>query len=160
MSHPTIYTLSFVFDNQTDHLLLVQIANEGPLQRKHTGIKGEIDMAEGIKQAAIRNIQASSGLDVPEAVLRGVVKTIYPGSQSSAIYFVYEASQFSGELGGTPGGRLKWVDILTIFNLSLESLVEKIMPYLLDGESFFEGTIQLNAQDEVERSDIHICNSL
>lgn len=160
MNHLKIYTLSFVFDNQTDHLLLVQIADDGPLQRKHTGIKGEIGIAEGIKQSAIGNIQASSGLVVLEAVLRGVVKTIYTESQSAVIYFVYESSMFSGKLGGNPGGRLKWVDILNVFNLPLEGLVEKVMPYLLDGESFFEGTIHLNAHEEVERSDIHICNTI
>jgi hypothetical protein len=57
-------------------------------------------------------------------------------------------------------GRLKWVDILDIFNLQMESLVQEIMPNLLDGESFFEGTILLNSMDEVISSDIRICNSI
>jgi len=160
MSIQSISTLSFIFDNQTDHLLLVQIAEDGPLKRKHTGIKGEISLAEGMNEAAIRSIQSSSGLAVSEAVLRGVVKTIYTESQSAIIYFVYESSMFSGELAGNPNGRLKWVDILNIFNLPMESLAQKVMPYLLDGESFFEGTLHLNSQDEVERSDIHICNTI
>jgi hypothetical protein len=160
MSNQSICTLSFIFDNNTDHLLLLQIAEDGPLKRKHTGLKGEIGLTEDMNRAAIRNIQESSGLVVSQAVLRGVVKTIHTESQTSVIYFVYESSKFSGELEGKIPGRLKWVDILNIFNLQLESLVLEIMPHLLDGESFFEGAIQLNGQDEVENSDIRICNTI
>lgn len=159
MSLPSIQTVSFIFDNQTDHLLLLQIAEDGPLKRKYTGLKGEIGLTEDINHAAIRNIQEASGLEISETVLRGVVKTIQDENQTSTIYFVYESSKFSGEMAGKVPGRLKWVDILNIFNLQMESLIQEIMPHLLDGESFFEGTIQLNGQDEVLGSDIRICNT-
>lgn len=159
MKNQFIQTLSFVFDNETDHILFHQVAEDGPLKRKHSGLKGEIDLTEDMNAAAIRNIQESSGLVVSEAVLRGVVKAIYAESQSSVIYFIYETSKFSGELAGTIPGRLKWVDILNIFNLQMESLVQEIMPHLLDGESFFEGTILLSNLDEVESSNIRICNT-
>lgn len=42
----------------------------------------------------------------------------------------------------------------------MEGLVQELMPNLLNGESFFEGTIHLNDQDEVLSSDIRICNSI
>jgi hypothetical protein len=158
--HPSIRTLSFIFDNKTDHILFLQIAEDGPLKRKHTGLKGEIGMAEDTNAAAIRNIQESSGLIVSEAVLRGVVKTIQASTGSATVYLVYESSKFSGEMESKISGRLKWVDILNIFNLQMESLVQEIMPNLLDGESFFEGTIHLNEQDEVVSSDIRICNTI
>ena len=160
MNTQTIQTLSFIFDNETDHILFLQIAEDGPLKTKHTGLKGDIEMLEDMNQAAIRNIQESTSLVISGAVLRGVVKTIYTESQSSVVYFVYESSKFSGELESKISGRLKWVDILNIFNLQMESLVQEIMPNLLDGESFFEGTIFLNGQDEVESSDIRICNTI
>ncbi len=160
MNNPSIQTLTFIFDNKTDHILLLQIAEDGPLKRKHSGIKGEIGVAEDMNEAAKRNVQDSTGLEVAEAVLRGVVKTIQPESQSAVIWFVYESSKFSGEMESKVPGRLKWVDILNIFNLQMDSLVQELMPNLLDGESFFEGTIQLNDQDEVISSDIRICNSI
>lgn len=160
MSQASIQTLTFIFDNKTDHILLLQIAEDGPLKRKHTGIKGTIEMPEDMNEAARRSIHESTGLEIAEAVLRGVVKTIQPESQSAVIWFVYESSKFSGEMESKIRGRLKWVDILNIFNLQMESLVQEIMPNLLDGESFFEGTIQLNSQDEVINSDIRICNSI
>jgi len=160
MNQPSIQTLSFIFDNETDHILLHQIAEDGPLKRKHSGIKGDIGLLEDTNEAALRNIQESSGLEIGSMVLRGVVKTIHPESESSAIYMVYETSRFSGVLESKIPGRLKWVDILNIFNLPMESLVQEIMPNLLDGESFFEGSIQLNNQDEVISSDIRICNSI
>jgi ADP-ribose pyrophosphatase YjhB (NUDIX family) len=160
MSNPSIQTLSFIFDNETDHILLHQIAEDGPLKRKHSGIKGNISLLEDMNEAAIRSIQEASGLEVSEAVLRGVVKTIDDESQTAVIYLVYESARFSGVLENKLSGRLKWVDILNIFNLQMESLVQEIMPNLLDGESFFEGTIHLSSQDEIVSSDIRICNTI
>jgi ADP-ribose pyrophosphatase YjhB (NUDIX family) len=160
MNNPSIQTLTFIFDNKTDHILLHQIAEEGPLKGKHSGIKGQIGTLEAMNEAAIRSILEASGLEVNEVVLRGVIKTIQPEIQISTIYFVYESSKFSGELANKLSGRLKWVDILNIFNLPMEGLVHELMPNLLDGESFFEGTIHLNGQDEVLSSDIRICNSI
>jgi hypothetical protein len=150
----------FIFDNKTDHLLLHQIAEDGPLKRKHSGIKGNIGLTEDMNEAAIRSIQEASGLEVSEAVLRGVVKTIQASSGSATVYLVYESARFSGELENKLSGRLKWVDILDIFNLQMESLVQEIMPNLLDGESFFEGTIHLGSQDEVISSNVRICNTI
>ena len=160
MSNPSMQTLMFIFDNKTDHLLLHQIAEDGPLKRKHSGIKGDIALLEDMNEAAIRSIQEASGLEVSQAVLRGVVKAIEDENQTAIIYFVYESAKFSGVLDSKISGRLKWVDILDIFNLQMESLVQEIMPNLLDGESFFEGTIHLNSKDEVISSDIRICNTI
>ena len=160
MNIPALQTLTFIFDNKTDHILLLQLAEEGPLKRKHTGIKGEIGVMEDMNEAAIRNVREASSLEVPQVVLRGVVKAVYPESQTAGIYFIYESSRFSGEIENKRLGRLKWVDILNIFNLPMESLVQELMPNLLDGESFFEGTIQLNDLDEVLSSDIRICNTI
>lgn len=160
MNNSSIQTLTFIFDNKTDHILLHQIADDGPLKRKHSGIKGNIGLLEDMNGAAIRSIHETSGLEVPKAVLRGVVKTIQDENQTATIYFVYESARFSGELESKISGRLKWVDILDIFNLQMESLVQEIMPNLLDGESFFEGTIHLNSQDEVISSGIRICNTI
>jgi len=160
MNNPSIQTLTFIFDNKTDHILLHQIAENGPYKGKHSGIKGEPGLLEDMNDAAIRSLKDSAGLEVLNAVLRGVVKTIQPESQASTIYFIYESSKFSGELDCKIPGRLKWVDILHIFNLEMESLVKELMPNLLDGESFFEGTIQLNSLDEIIHSEIRICNSI
>ncbi|MBV5313413.1 MAG: hypothetical protein JZU47_08960 [Prolixibacteraceae bacterium] len=160
MSNLSIQTLTFIFDNKTDHILLHQIAGEVPLKRKHSGIKGSIGTLEDMNEAAIHSVKESTGLEVSNAVLRGVVKIIQTEPQESTIYFIYESSKFSGELDSKIPGRLKWVDILNIFNLEMESLVQEIMPNLLDGESFFEGSIHLNLADEVLSSNLRICNTI
>jgi len=115
---------------------------------------------EDLNDAATRSIRESTGLEVSQVVLRGVVKTIQKEKQASVIYFVFESSRFSGELENRFPGRMKWVDILNIFNLEMEPLVQELMPRLLDGESFFEGTVELNSQEEILNSDIRICNSI
>ncbi|WP_318350985.1 NUDIX hydrolase [Aquipluma nitroreducens] len=94
MSNTTIQTLTFIFDNTTDHILLHQIAEDGPLKRKHSGIKGNIGLLEDMRDAAIRSIQETSGLEVSEAVLRGVVKAIQATTGSSTVYMVYESAKF------------------------------------------------------------------
>lgn len=141
-------------------MLLHQIAEEGPLKRKHSGIKGDIGLLEDMNSASIRSMQEAAGLEVQEVVLRGVVKAIQEESQTASVYFIYESARFSGELENKIPGRLKWVDILNVFNLQMESVVQEIMGHLLDGESFFEGTIYLGSQDEVINSDIRICNTI
>ena len=153
-------TITFIFDNETDQILLFQSAEDGPLKRKHSGIKGSIGITDDHLQAALFSVQKSSGIEVNQAVLRGVVKVIQEEVPSSVVYFVYESSRFSGQLENKLQGRLKWVDILNIFNLQMEGFVHEIMLNLLDGESFFEGSIFLNDQQEVLKSDIRICNSI
>lgn len=160
MNNPSLCTLSFIFDNKTDHMLFLQIGEEGPLKRKHTGLKGEIGIAQDINKSALHAIRESGGPVVSEVVLRGVIKAINEEEQCAVIYFIYESSKFTGELSSNSKGRLKWVDILNVFNLQLEGIVEKIMPYLLDGESFFEGSIYLGSNEEVITSDIRVCNSI
>lgn len=155
-----IQTLTFIFDNKTDHLLLHQIAGEGPLKRKHSGIKGDVGLTEDINRASIRAVREASGLDVSEVVLRGVVKSVSDEGDASTVFFIFESSKFSGEMENKLAGRLKWVDILHVFNLQMEGLVEAIMPNLLDGESFFEGLLVVNQQDEIVSSEIRICNSI
>lgn len=156
----SIQTLTFIFDNETDHVLLFQSAEEGPVKRKHSGIKGIIGTTEEFSQAAIRSVEQACGLTVKEPVLRGVVKAIREENQSSIVYLIYETSRFSGELENKLRGRLKWVDILDIFNLQMEGFVHELMPNLLDGESFFEGSIFLGETEEVLKSEIRICNSI
>jgi hypothetical protein len=160
MSNPSIQTLSFIFDNDSDHILLHQISDEGPLKRKLSGIKGSIGLLEDLNNAAIRSIVEATGLEILDAVLRGVIKTIQEESQTAIIYFVFESDKFYGELEDKLPGRNKWVDILNIFNLEMEGLVHELMPTLLDGESFFEGTVHLNMREEVVSSDIRICNGM
>lgn len=160
MSNSSLKTLSFIFDNENDLILLHMMVEEGPLKRKHSGIKGNMEPTEDINNAAIRSVRESSGLEIEEMVLRGVVKVVREEQQNSIVYFVYESALFSGELVKTIPGQLKWVDILNIFNLKMESVVQEIMPSLLDGESFFEGTIRINERDDVLESDIRICNTI
>lgn len=153
-------TLTFIFDNKSDLILMHQLVEEGPLNRKHSGLKGQIELAEDMNEAAIRSVRESAGLEPKSLVLRGVVKVIYPESETAIVSMIYETSRFSGVLESKVRGRLKWVDILNIFNLQMEAMVHEIMPYLLDGESFFEGTIRINKQDEILDSQIRVCNSI
>jgi hypothetical protein len=160
MNNPSIQTLSFLFDNKTDHILIHQGAPEESGKREHSGIIGNPGFTEDHNIAAIRSIQEVTSLETEQAILRGVVKAIEEEDRKAVIYFIYESGRFSGELVNRLPGKLKWVDILNIFNLEIEPVTREIMPWLLDGESFFEGTILFDGKKEVVSSDIRICNSI
>jgi hypothetical protein len=160
MNNPSIQTITFLFDNKTDHILLHQHTRNSPAKREHSGIPGEPGLTEDHMYAAIRSIREATALETEQAILRGVVKAIDETDPKAVIYLVYESGRFSGELEDRLPGKLKWVDILNIFNLEIEPVTREIMPWLLDGESFFEGTIFLDSQQEIKSSDIRICNSI
>lgn len=155
-----IKTLTFIFDNKTDHLLLHQIAGDGPLKRKLTGIKGNVAEMENPSLAAIKTVKETCNLELHAVLLRGVVKAINIEDKEATIYFIYESSDFSGNIESKIPGIIKWVDILNIFNLQLESIVAAIMPNLLDGESFFEGFFTYEKLESLINSDIKICNPM
>lgn len=155
-----IRTLTFVFDNKTDHLLMHQIAGDEPLKRKLSGIKGNVGAFENPRDRAIKSVSESCGLEIHSLLLRGIVKTITNEPEEAIIYYVYETSSFTGNLESNIPGIMKWVDILNIFNLQLESSVNAIMPNLLDGESFFEGFLTFEKPGYLINSDIRICNPM
>jgi len=136
----TIGNVCFIVDEEKQKILLLKRNNE-PMKGKCTGVGGKTLFEEDINFSCIREVKEETGLNVKEVRLKGVIKTILKGKNSSWILFVYTANNFTGSLIKCNEGELKWVDKDYILSESLIDFIRRIIPYVLSGNEFVEGTI-------------------
>ncbi len=149
-----IKTLCFVFDPENDLILLQQYGN-GKYARLHSGIDSDCLFAEDTAASCRANLVLQSGIEIAGLRLRGVLKTVDLAEEESTIFFIYEAELVHGDLQQNAEGRLKWVEVLNMFNLKYIPFVKEIIVHLLDGESFFEAFFELNESGEIIHQQIH-----
>ena len=149
-----VKTLCFVFDAENDTVLLQQYG-AGKYPRMHSGIDSDCEITDDTATSCRDQLIEKSGIEIAGMKLRGMIKTIDPVANEATIYFVYEAGFVHGELQQNAEGRLKWVEVLNIFNLKYVPFVKEILNYLLDGESFFEAFFELGENGEITNQQIH-----
>ncbi|HBL74727.1 MAG: hypothetical protein A2W90_24105 [Bacteroidetes bacterium GWF2_42_66] len=149
-----IKTLCFVFDAEND-LILLQQYGAGKYARLHSGVDSDCLFAEDTAASCKTNLLQKAGIQIAGLKLRGILKTIDPAEGEPTIYFVYEAGFVHGNLQQNAEGRLKWVEVLNMFNLKYIPFVKEIIAHLLDGESFFEAFFELSESGEIVRQQIH-----
>lgn len=149
-----IKTLCFVFDAEND-LLLLQQYGTGKYARMHSGINSDCMFADDTATSCRLTLTEKSGIEIAGMKLRGMLKTIDLAEEEASIYFVYEAEFVHGELKQNAEVRLKWVEVLNIFNLKYVPFVKEIISHLLDGESFFEAFFELGENGEIINQQIH-----
>lgn len=137
----TIGTVCFI-KNELEQKILLLERLRSPMQNLWTGVGGKTNFDEDIAQSCIREIQEETGLIVPSVNLRGVIKTILSGQQSSWILFVYTVTDFSGDLCACDEGNLSWVPYDKVKDKNIIGFIRKIIPDLIENNnSFIEGTI-------------------
>lgn len=149
-----VKTLCFIFDAEND-LILLQQYGTGKFARLHSGIESDCLFADDTATSCRKSLQEKSGIETAGMKLRGMIKTIDLAEADASIYFVYEVEFVHGELQQNAEGRLKWVEVLNIFNLKYVPFVKEIFNYLLDGESFFEAFFELGESGEIINQQIH-----
>jgi|GEM_PF-1709755 ADP-ribose pyrophosphatase len=130
----------FIVDKENNKVLLLK-RNRAPMQSMYTGVGGKTLPKESPFDSCIREAKEETGLDISEVNLRGVVKTILDGGDSSWILSVYTAEGFGGKMIECNEGELEWVDINSINSRELIGFIKKIMPYILDESIIFDGVI-------------------
>ena len=133
-------TVCFIIDEISNKLLLLERSNE-PMQGLWTGVGGKTHFSEGIYESCIREIYEETGLTVEKLQLRGVVKTILSGGDSSWILHIYVCREFSGSITPCSEGRLEWINIEEVYGLNLIGFLRGLMPIVLNNEAIVEGTI-------------------
>ncbi|MFA6376578.1 MAG: NUDIX domain-containing protein [Candidatus Paceibacterota bacterium] len=136
----TIGNVCFIKDNINNRVLLLK-RNREPMQSMYTGVGGKTLPEESPFDSCVRETKEETGLDISEVNLRGVVKTILDGGDSSWILSVYTATGFGGGMIKCGEGDLEWIDISSINSYGLIGFVRKIMPYILDESVIFDGVI-------------------
>lgn len=151
----TVGNVCFILDEENNKVLLLS-RNREPMSNRCTGVGGKTNFFEDVNYSCVREVKEETGLDVAGVTLKGVLKTVLMGKNSSWILFVYTANEFSGNLRDCDEGTLKWVDMDTIFSENLIEFIRVILPHILEKESFFEGTIVHDLQGKVLEKKIHV----
>lgn len=156
MSRSTIIgNVCFLIDRNKNKILFLE-RNKEPMQGMYTGVGGKTNFDEDIYASGIRVIKEETGLDASNLKLKGVIKTILSGYDSSWILFVYITTEFQGEQIDCQEGKLSWEAIDEIYNLNLIGFIREIMPYVLNENVFIEGTIIHTIKGEVLSRDIRV----
>jgi 8-oxo-dGTP diphosphatase len=144
----TIGTVCFLFDEITNEVLLLERSNE-PMKDMFTGIGGKTNFDEDINTSCLREIKEETGLDARNLKLKGVIKTILEGHESSWILFIYASNDFNGFQIDCPEGKLMWINVDEVFNVNLIGFIREIMPFILTKNSIIEGTIKHDLKGNV-----------
>lgn len=144
----TIGTVCFLIDKEQQKILFLERSND-PMKNKYTGVGGKTHFEEDIYDSCLREIKEETGFDAHQLQLKGVVKTILEGRDSSWILFVYVCDEFSGEQISCPEGELHWIPIKEIFNLNLIGFIREIIADILEETTFIEATMLHDIHGEV-----------
>src|SRR3989344_7565531 len=144
----------FIKDEENKKVLFLKRSRE-PMQHMCTGVGGKTDFDEDINISCIREVKEETGLDVDEVKLKGVIKTILEGKDSSWILFVYTANKFNGKLINCDEGELNWVNYDEIYSQNLIGFIKKILPHILE-DDFIEGTIKHDLKGDVIENKLNI----
>ena len=144
----TIGTVCFLLDKQNNKVLLLERSNE-PMKNMYTGVGGKTNFNEDINNSCIREIKEETGLNAKNLKLKGVIKTILAGHDSSWILFIYLTTDFDGEQINCTEGELHWTNIDNIFEVGLIGFIRELMPFILDENAIIEGTIKHDLKGNV-----------
>ena len=144
----TIGNVCFIEDELNKKILFLKRKNS-PMQGMCTGVGGKTDFCEDINDSCVREVEEETGLKIRTPKLRGVIKTILDGYDSSWILFVYTASDFDGNIINCDEGELCWVDIDNIYSQNLIGFIRRILPAILKDDGFLEGTIRHDLRGNV-----------
>ncbi len=144
----TIGNVCFLLDKARNEILLLKRSFE-PMKAMYTGVGGKTSFNEDINASCIREVKEETGLDVCNLQLKGIIKTILDGRNSSWILFIYLTTSFTGQQIPCPEGELKWVKLDEVYNHKLIGFIREIMPYILNENGITEGTIWHDRNGEV-----------
>ena len=103
---------------------------------KWIGVGGGLEKDETPDQCAIREIKEETGLDVHSLECAGEVDFIYDGYFEKM--FIYEITDFSGDLIDCNEGELRWIPIKDIYNYPMWEGDKVFLPLLINHESYFK----------------------
>lgn len=135
-----IGNVCFIFDTQDRRVLLLK-RNRQPMKGMYTGVGGKAEWNEDVRLSCFREVKEETELEISKLTLRGIIKTIYQAGHSSWILFVFTAQAHNDQFGKCDEGTLEWVDRQDVASYPLIGFIKEIIPFVLDGNEFVEGTI-------------------
>ena len=102
---------------------------------KWIGVGGHLEKGETPDQAAIREIKEETGLDVYSLSCAGEV--LFINNDYEETMYVYEITDFSGELLDCNEGELRWIPIKDIYKYPMWEGDKAFLPSLINHEPYF-----------------------
>ena len=118
--------------------------NEG----KWMGVGGHIEQGETPDQAAIREVFEETGLHVH--LLSSAGEVLFINDDYQEIMYVYEITDFFGELIDCNEGVLKWVPIKDLYIYSMWEGDKEFLPLLINHAPYFKMTLIYKNKDLVQ----------
>ena len=106
--------------------------NEG----KWIGVGGRREPGETIDECAIRETKEETGLDVHSLSCYGEV--LFVDENFKIMMYIYEITDFSGELIECDEGDLKWIPIKDIYNYPMWEGDKAFLPKVINHEPYFK----------------------
>ena len=104
---------------------------------------GHIEVGESIVDAVIREMKEETGLTVLNPRLCGVKQ--FPIEDGRYIVFLYEATQYEGELCSSSEGKMHWIRVEELNKINLVNDFHDLLEVMLDDNlSEFQYVIEEN----------------
>ncbi|MBD3208551.1 MAG: NUDIX domain-containing protein [Candidatus Nealsonbacteria bacterium] len=121
-----------------------------------TGVGGKTNFDEDINSSCVREVKEETGLNIKNVKLKGVLKTVLEGKDSSWILFVYTAEAPNIKFADCTEGELQWVGLNKIKFYKLIGFIRRILPNILKEKDFVEGLIKHDIKGNVLEEKINI----
>lgn len=93
---------------------------------------GHIEPGESVVESVIREIKEETGLEIVRPRLCGIKQ--FPKNGGRYIVFLFEATEFHGELRSSEEGEMRWVRAEELKNLNTVDDLETLINMMLDGD--------------------------
>ena len=103
---------------------------------KWIGVGGHVEKGETNDEAAIREVKEETGLDVQFLDCCGEV--LFVNDDYTEMMYIYEITDFSGELIECDEGDLKWIPIKDIYNYPMWEGDKTFLPKVINHEPYFK----------------------
>ena len=132
-----IDTTMIYLKKDDSYLLLFRNKKKNDINKgKWIGIGGHVEPNETIDQCAIRETKEETGLDV-QSRSRCRADLVIDDTLKMMMY-IYEITDFSGELKECDEGDLKWIPIKDIYNYPMWEGDKAFLPKVINHEPYFK----------------------
>ena len=132
-----IDTTMIYLKRDNSYLLLLRNKKKNDINEgKWIGVGGHVEKGETIDECAIREVKEETGYDVHSLECAGEV--LFIDENLKMMMYIYEITDFSGEMIECNEGDLKWIPIKDIYDYPMWEGDKAFLPKLINHEPYFK----------------------